>query len=68
MRSTPEVNAHSCAGSSSRLSGSKGPACTCRTVTPGASSATGGWSDAVARVNTSTSTPRRAISVAVWLT
>ncbi len=65
MRSTPEVNAHSWDGSSERLSGSNGPAGMCRTSTPGASSATGGWSEDVARVNTSTLVPRRAISRAV---
>jgi hypothetical protein len=36
-----------------------------RTRTPGASSATGGWSDDVARVKISTGTPRWAIRVAV---
>jgi hypothetical protein len=37
----------------------------CRTSTPGASSATGGCSDEVARVKISTGTPRWAIRVAV---
>jgi hypothetical protein len=47
---------------------SNGPAATNRTVAPGASSTDGGWSDDVARVKISTSTPRRAIRIAVWAT
>jgi hypothetical protein len=54
------VKAHSWAGSSSLPRPSNGPALTCRTVTPGLISTTGGRSLEVARVKTSTAMPRSA--------
>ena len=54
------MKAQSWAGSSSLPRPSKGPALTCRTVTPGAISTTGGRSLEVARVKMSTAMPRAA--------
>lgn len=65
MRSTPALNAQSWAGRSFFSSPSYGPAGTCRTVTPGASSAVGGSSEEVALVKTSTAVPRWASRIAV---
>ena len=62
------MNAQSWLGRSFLPRPSNGPAATCRTSTPGASAATGGCSDDVARVKISTATPRRAIRVAVSTT
>jgi D-inositol-3-phosphate glycosyltransferase len=60
IANTAAVKAQSWPGSSSLPSPSNGPALTCRTVTPGLISTTGGRSLEVARVKTSTAMPRAA--------